>query len=114
MFFSSNRLHSQQPSFGPACCLAKRWFSAQLLDDSHMPDIVIELLMASLYLMPEPYKPAQMPQVAFLRFLEIIAKAHWNTDPVIINFNGKMTSEYIKISISSFHLLIFNCRHMLK
>ncbi|XP_011646423.1 nucleolar protein 6 [Pogonomyrmex barbatus] len=88
-------LHSQQPSFGLACCLAKRWLSAQLLDDTHMPEIVIELVMASIYLSPEPYKPAQMPQVAFLRFLEVIARAHWNIDPVIVNFNGEMTNEEI-------------------
>ncbi|XP_012215234.2 nucleolar protein 6 [Linepithema humile] len=88
-------LHSQQPSFGPACCLAKRWLSAQLLDESHIPEVVIELLMASVYLMPEPYKPAQMPQVAFLRFLEFVARSHWNTDPVIVNFNGEMTNEEI-------------------
>ncbi|XP_018301266.1 nucleolar protein 6 [Mycetomoellerius zeteki] len=88
-------LHSQQPSFGPANCLAKRWLSAQLLDDTHIPEIVVELLMASLYLAPEPYKPAQTPQVAFLRFLEIVARAHWNTDSVIVNFNGEMTNEEI-------------------
>ncbi|RLU24256.1 hypothetical protein DMN91_004467 [Ooceraea biroi] len=88
-------LHSQQPSFGAACCLAKRWLSAQLLDESHIPGVVVELLMASIYLTPEPYKPAQMPQVAFLRFLEAVARAHWNTDPVIVNFNGEMTNEEI-------------------
>ncbi|XP_020297478.1 nucleolar protein 6 [Pseudomyrmex gracilis] len=88
-------LHSQQPSFGPACCLAKRWLSAQLLDDTYMPGIVVELLMASIYLIPEPYKPAQMPQVAFLRFLEVVARAHWNTDPVIVNFNNEMSNEEI-------------------
>ncbi|EGI57170.1 Nucleolar protein 6 [Acromyrmex echinatior] len=88
-------LHSQQPSFGPACCLVKRWLSAQLLDDTHIPGIVVELLMASLYLTPEPYKPAQTPQVAFQRFLEIVTRAHWNTDPVIVNFNGEMTNEEI-------------------
>lgn len=92
--FYFHRLHSQQPSFGPACCLAKRWLSAQLLDDTHVPEIVVELLMASIYIMPEPYKPAQMPQVAFLRFLDVIARSHWNTDPVIINFNGEMTRKF--------------------
>ncbi|KAL0117298.1 hypothetical protein PUN28_010271 [Cardiocondyla obscurior] len=88
-------LHSQQPSFGPACCLAKRWLAAQLLDDTHIPGVVIELLMASLYLVPEPYKPTQTPQVAFIRFLEVLARAHWNTDPVIVNFNSEMTYEEI-------------------
>ncbi|XP_017766382.1 PREDICTED: nucleolar protein 6 [Eufriesea mexicana] len=88
-------LHTQQPSFGPACCLAKRWLSAQLLDDFHIPDIVVELLVASMYLTPTSYKPSQMPQVTFLRLLEMFAKGHWNTDPVIVNFNNEMSREEI-------------------
>lgn len=86
-------MHVQQPSFGAACCLTKRWLSAQLLDDSHIPDIVVELLVASMYLTPAPYVPPQMPQVAFLRILEIFARGHWNTDPVIVNFNHEMISK---------------------
>lgn len=49
--------------------------------------------MASIYLIPEPYKAAHMPQVAFLRFLEMVTRNHWHTDPVIVNFNGEMTSK---------------------
>ncbi|EFN82278.1 Nucleolar protein 6 [Harpegnathos saltator] len=88
-------LYSQQPSFGPACCLAKRWLSANLMDDAHIPNTVVELLIASIYLTPAPYKPSQTPQVAFLRFLEFIAKAPWDTDPIIVNFNDEMTNEEI-------------------
>ncbi|XP_043516019.1 nucleolar protein 6 isoform X3 [Frieseomelitta varia] len=88
-------LHTQQPSFGPTCCLAKRWLSAQLLDNSHIPDVVVELLVASMYLTPAPYRPSQMPQVAFLRLLESFARSHWNTDPVIVNFNSEMSKEEI-------------------
>lgn len=71
-----------------------------------MPGIVVELLMASIYLIPEPYKPAQMPQVAFLRFLEVVARAHWNTDPVIVNFNNEMSSKliYFKTFLSLFFI----------
>ncbi|XP_034171311.2 nucleolar protein 6 Mat89Ba [Osmia lignaria lignaria] len=88
-------LHVQQPSFGATCCLTKRWLSAQLLDHSHIPDVVVELLVASMYLTPAPYVPPQMPQVAFLRLLEIFARGHWNTDPVIVNFNNEMSKEEI-------------------
>ncbi|KZC04307.1 Nucleolar protein 6 [Dufourea novaeangliae] len=88
-------LHVQQPSLGTACCLTKRWLSAQLLDDSHIPDIVVDLLVASMYLTPAPYRPPQVPQVAFLRMLESFARGHWNTDPVIVNFNNEMTREEI-------------------
>ena len=88
-------MHTQQPSFGPTCCLAKRWLSAQLLDNSHIPDVVVELLVASMYLTPAPYRPSQMPQVGFLRLLESFARSHWNTDPVIVNFNNEMSSKYL-------------------
>ena len=88
-------LHAQQPSYGTACCLTKRWLSAQLLDDSHIPDVAVELLVASIYLTPAPYRPTQMPQVAFLRMLEVLARGHWNTDPVIVNFNDEMSREEI-------------------
>ncbi|XP_011497829.1 PREDICTED: nucleolar protein 6 [Ceratosolen solmsi marchali] len=86
-------LHRQQPSFGPACCLVKRWLSSQLIDESHMPGIVVELLMAAIYLEPLPYESVQQPQVAFLRFLESFAREHWSTDPVLVNFNNEMTRE---------------------
>ena len=92
---SSCRLHCQQPSFGPACCLAKRWLSSQLIDDFNFPEIAVELLLASLFLTPDPYKPAQMPQVAFLRLLEFFARCHWSSDPVIVNFNNEMTRKPI-------------------
>ena len=71
------------------------WLSAQLLDNSHMPDIVVELLVASMYLIPAPYRPPQMPQIAFLRLLENFARGHWNTDPVIVNFNDEMSKDEI-------------------
>ncbi|XP_058808859.1 nucleolar protein 6 [Phymastichus coffea] len=88
-------LHCQHQSFGPACCLVKRWLAAQLIDNSHMPDIAVELLLASIYLNSEPYIPSNMPQVVFLRFLEAFANEHWHTDPIIVNFNDEMTREEI-------------------
>ncbi|XP_063980867.1 nucleolar protein 6 [Diachasmimorpha longicaudata] len=88
-------LHSQQPAFGPTCCLVKRWLAAHLLDAFHFPEIVVELLVAALYLNPDPYKPAQAPQAAFLRILEYFARDSWSTDPVIVNFNGEMTREEV-------------------
>ncbi|XP_046624374.1 nucleolar protein 6 isoform X1 [Neodiprion virginianus] len=94
-------LHSQVPSFGPACCLAKRWLRAHLLDDSHIPDVIVELLFAAMYLAPEPYSPTQTPQVAFLRFLELLVKSYWNTEPIIVNFNNEMTRQEI-VEIESY------------
>ncbi|XP_014221789.1 nucleolar protein 6 [Trichogramma pretiosum] len=88
-------LHSRYPSFGPACCLAKRWLSAHMIDSFLFPHIAIELLMASFYIAPEPYERAQTPQVGFLRLLEYFSRENWTTDPVLVNFNDKLTHDEI-------------------
>jgi len=69
--------------------------SAQLLDPYHFPEMCVELLVASLYLMPEPYQPPNQPQLGFFRFLHLLAHTNWNSEPVILNLNSEMTSEYI-------------------
>ncbi|KAH0540795.1 nucleolar protein 6 isoform X1 [Cotesia glomerata] len=88
-------LHSQQPSFGPTCCLAKRWLSAHLIDHVHMPEVVVELIVAFVYLSPEPYKPVQMPQVGFIRFLEFLSSHSWDTNAIIVNFNDEMDKDQV-------------------
>lgn len=88
------RLQSQQSSFGPACCLVKRWLSANLIDDSHMPDLMVEFIIASMYLKPAPYNPTQNPQVAFFRFLEIFATKKWINHPFIVDFNENLSSKF--------------------
>lgn len=81
------------PSLGPASCLAKRWVSSHLLlDDSLMPEMCVELLMASIYLTPEPFKTPVQPQTAFLRFLQLLFKAPWKSEPFILNFREELKS----------------------
>lgn len=48
--------------------------------------------MAGLFLNPEPYDVPVQPQIAFIRFLNLIAYTDWTTTPLIINFNSEMTS----------------------
>ena len=107
-YFVCDRLHQQYSSYGPACCLAKRWMSAQLLDPHHFPEMCVELLVASLYLMPEPYQPPNQPQLGFFRFLHLLAHTNWNSEPVILNLNSEMTSEYF-LGVGSVMLLCLLC-----
>lgn len=100
---SLHGLHQQYSSYGPACCLAKRWMSAQLLDPYHFPEMCVELLVASLYLKPEPYQPPNQPQLGFFRFLHLLAHTNWNTEPVILNLNSEMTREDILEIETWFH-----------
>ena len=107
-YFVCDSLHQQYSSYGPACCLAKRWMSAQLLDPHHFPEMCVELLVASLYLMPEPYQPPNQPQLGFFRFLHLLAHTNWNSEPVILNLNSEMTSEYF-LGVGSVILLCLLC-----
>nr|CAD7423699.1 unnamed protein product [Timema monikensis] len=88
-------LHQEHPSYGPACCLSKRWLAAQMIDPHHFPEIVVELLVAWLYLCPEPHEPPTQPQTAFFRFLHLLASTNWVTQPVILNFNTELTREEV-------------------
>nr|CAD7411264.1 unnamed protein product [Timema poppensis] len=88
-------LHQEHPSYGPACCLSKRWLAAQMIDPHHFPEIVVELLVAWLYLCPEPHEPPTQPQTAFFRFLYLLASTNWVTQPVILNFNTELTREEV-------------------
>ncbi|KAG8276705.1 Nucleolar protein 6 [Homalodisca vitripennis] len=86
-------LQQQWPSMGVVCRLAKRWLSSQLLDNAHVPDVATELLVASLFLSPEPFRPLAQPQPMFLRFLHLLAHTNFHLEPVVVNFNGNLKRE---------------------
>nr|XP_039272633.1 nucleolar protein 6-like [Styela clava] len=77
------------PSFCLTTRLAKRWINGQLLS-RHVPEIVIELLCASLYTNPEPYTTPGSAQVGFIRFLSFISKFDFNSNLVIVDFNNEL------------------------
>ncbi|CAG9764718.1 unnamed protein product [Ceutorhynchus assimilis] len=85
----------QFPSFGPGTALIKRWLRSHLIDDFHMPDIVINLLNAALYVNLTSFQESCTPQIAFLRFLKFIAEFQWELQPVLVNFNEEITKEDI-------------------
>lgn len=90
------RLSEEYPGFSAATCLAQRWFAAQLLDETHFPRELIDLLMAHIFLIPQPFKPCLTVLPAFLRFLAFISSTDWATVPVIVNFNSLLTSDDLK------------------
>ncbi|XP_066994077.2 nucleolar protein 6 isoform X2 [Anabrus simplex] len=96
-------LHQQFSSFGPTCCLAKRWLSAQLLGPPHVPELCTELLVAHLFTSPEPFEPPNEPQLGFLRFLFLISSTDWNTTPIIVNFNSELSREEVVEIENRFH-----------
>uniref|UniRef100_T1HQ96 Nucleolar protein 6 n=1 Tax=Rhodnius prolixus TaxID=13249 RepID=T1HQ96_RHOPR len=88
-------LSQTHSSYGYATCLAKRWINSHLLDDFHFPTLVVELLMARLYVHPQPHEIAVQPLIAFLRFLNYIATTNWHIEPVIVNFNNLLSREQV-------------------
>ncbi|XP_050522298.1 nucleolar protein 6 [Daktulosphaira vitifoliae] len=92
---SLHGLHLQYQSFGPTCCLAKRWLRSQLIDSYHFPDICVELLVASFFLQPEPFRIIYQPTVGLMRFLRKLATTDWFREFVLINFNGDIPKDHI-------------------
>ncbi|XP_055936772.1 nucleolar protein 6-like [Argiope bruennichi] len=94
-------LHQQHNTFGTACRLAKRWISAQL-KHGLMDDMAIELLVANLYIHPEPYTCPCSPQVAFIRFLNLLVTYDWATAPLVVNLNNELKKADIEEIYSTF------------
>ncbi len=66
---------------GPATRLAKLWIAGQCLAP-HLRDEAVELLVACVFLHPQPYDPPRSAQSAFLRFLHLLARWDWANEPL--------------------------------
>lgn len=92
---SLHGLSAQYPSYGPTCCLAKRWLRSQLIDNFHFPEMCIELLVASYFLQPEPFKVTCQPTIGLLHFLRKLATTDWFREFIVINFNNDIPKDHI-------------------
>ena len=90
---SMHSIHQQYPSYSSTVRLVKRWISAQMLHN-FIQDEAVELIVAHLFLHPAPYNVTASPQTGFIRFLKLMATHNWKTAPLIVNFNGELTSKY--------------------
>ncbi|XP_050311555.1 nucleolar protein 6 [Anthonomus grandis grandis] len=89
-------LQQQFPSYGPGTALIKRWLRGHMIDSHHLPDPVINLLNASLYLNQFGYPHSCSPQLSFIRFLKFFGEFEWETQPVLVNFNEQLGENEIK------------------
>ncbi|XP_030832243.1 nucleolar protein 6 [Strongylocentrotus purpuratus] len=90
-------VHQHHGAFGPTVRLAKRWVASHLLAD-HMTSECIELLVAYLFLHPEPFTSPVSPQTGILHFLNLLCQHDWESTPLFINFNNDLTaSDYDEI-----------------
>eukprot|EP00057_Strongylocentrotus_purpuratus_P024939 XP_011679413.1 PREDICTED: nucleolar protein 6 [Strongylocentrotus purpuratus] len=94
---NATRVHQHHGAFGPTVRLAKRWVASHLLAD-HMTSECIELLVAYLFLHPEPFTSPVSPQTGILHFLNLLCQHDWESTPLFINFNNDLTaSDYDEI-----------------
>lgn len=111
-------LQAVQPAFSATVRMAKRWIASQMLLD-YVQEESIEMIVASLFIDSTTYgMPAGgeesgaktssspddsidwtgplNPQVAFLRFLQLVAHFEWTTQPLVVNFNGDLSADELR------------------
>lgn len=76
-------LHHQFPSYATSTRLVKRWLSAHLLM-THIPEEMVELIVADVYINPGSLGVPCSSQSGFLRSLERIASWNWKEEAIIV------------------------------
>lgn len=77
------------PSLAPAIRLTKIWFASHLLlDQNHVCDELVELLVARTFTNPWPWGIPGSASTAFARTLSWIARWDWKTEPLIVDFSA--------------------------
>ena len=80
------------PAYGPATQVAKRWISAHMLSP-HIADEIVELLVGYLFLHPGAVEPPTSREVAFVRFLDLLASHPWNVLPLFFDPDNEITMD---------------------
>jgi U3 small nucleolar RNA-associated protein 22 len=82
------------PLLSPAIRLTKTWFGRHMLS-GHVSEELIELLVAHTFLQPFPWRAPSSAMTGFLRTLHFISRWDWRITPLIVDFNGTMTSKEV-------------------
>uniref|UniRef100_A0A0N5AKB9 Nucleolar protein 6 n=1 Tax=Syphacia muris TaxID=451379 RepID=A0A0N5AKB9_9BILA len=80
----------QYPAFSGTCRLALRWLSAHMLS-SYISDIVVEIIVAAVFVKPLFLCRPQTVYLGFLHFLILLSRHKWLLKPLIVDFNGEWT-----------------------
>eukprot|EP00850_Spirogloea_muscicola_P014641 SM000106S13989 [mRNA] locus=s106:344809:353218:- [translate_table: standard] len=82
-------LSGRHPTYGPTARLAKRWAACHLFSGV-LCEEAVELVAAALFTDPAPFTPPRSPITGFLRFLRLLGGHGWATEPLIVDFTGKL------------------------
>ena len=82
------------PLLSPSIRLMKQWCNMHLLSHHLSPEL-IELLTIRTFIYPYPWQIPGSLRVGFLRTLDFISKWDWRSEPLIVDFNGEMSTENV-------------------
>ena len=81
-----SNLCTRHPALSPTIRLLKKWTASHLLlSNIHIPDEILELLAAHIFLRPSPFSPPSTPQTALLRTLLFLSRWDWAAEPLILD-----------------------------
>ncbi|KAG4304633.1 hypothetical protein PORY_002026 [Pneumocystis oryctolagi] len=81
--------------------LTKKWFHSHLLS-FHVPEILIELIVAKVFINSAPWTPPATANTGFLRCLSMLASWDWRSSPLIVDLSENLSSETYKIIENDF------------
>ena len=77
-------ISSRFPTFAIAVQIAKRWIASHMFSP-HVPDEIIELLVAKVFCHPGGLSPPNSREVAFARFLELLCTHPFGILPLVLD-----------------------------
>lgn len=84
------------PTFLGTVRLTKKWFHAQLLSSNQVPEELIELFVAKVYLHPFPWAAPSSTTTAFYRVLHMLMEWDWRIEPLVVDLNNGDVSSAMK------------------
>ena len=81
-----SNLCTRHPALSPTIRLLKKWTASHLLlSNTHIPDEILELFAAHIFLHPSPFSTPSTPQTALLRTLLFLSRWDWAAEPLILD-----------------------------
>lgn len=90
--FHIQALCARYPAFSTTMRLTKRWFGAHLLS-AQVPEEVMELMCAHVFLEPQPWTVPNSGFTGFTRVLSLLASWDWESTPLMVDMDDTMTSK---------------------
>lgn len=84
-----DQIYREKPAFSLTCRLVKRWIGCHLMTN-HIGDMALDLIVAHLFLHPQPYTEPASSLCGLKRFLMLFSKHDWKELPLMVNFGSEL------------------------